>query len=717
MAIRSDSSGFIIGERRAKEMADGIKQTKVTVKEILDVLTDQFRNIERSITEGSSINEILLREVKKTRDSTREITGPAHRKAQNAEKEQITYSRKAAIDVVEASIDKVYKPRRSYNADDPTIPNTSNKTTQSSKTGTAERAEKARDARGRFIGADGGSGGGGDERSLLSRFGDRFKGGGIDSGGIDPGLDAIREVRDFMQPIANVFDGMPSKAIGWLRGRKKRRSDEVLPEEQYKANKDEKKSNTQRNRLLQKLIDAVRSGGRGGLLGKMFGGGRAMLGLAGGALKFIGKRVPLLAALFGGGALAKNWGGMDSGQKGKGIGKLVGGLGGGLLGSLLGPAGTVAGGTLGVYLGGIFGQKVGEWTDGLKKIDFSKQFQDIVSKAFEVVKKGANATFIPYRAAVNATSSGMEYVANAGKKAWEGAKGAGGYIAEKLGAGGANSLSNLIGSREGGYNTVNLGKRYGYKAGKRDLTNMTVAEVMAAQDRKEFNAAGKFQIIQRTMQDVYKGMKLTGKEKFDESFQEKAGAYLAFNRKNLADFITGKSKDIDAAGNDVAQEWSSFPMFTGPNKGKTNYQDGVNKAHHTIGDTKKMILSMQEKYQEAIASGKTEKEAQLIAFRNMNVEKAPEKAAIPPAKNVVQPATRVAGGAATKPAQKVEVFGKTPNRPKPVPVPAVTPALVKIGNKSQAVRPGGGSESLIPQEVSDRGLAHIASGGLGRKNR
>ncbi|MCH7335197.1 hypothetical protein [Acinetobacter sp. NIPH 2699] len=111
------------------------------------------------------------------------------------------------------------------------------------------------------------------------------------------------------------------------------------------------------------------------------------------------------------------------------------------------------------------------------------------------------------------------------------------------------SLSSFIGQSEGDYNSVNLGEKYGYKASKKDLTLMTVAQVKAMQESRKINAAGKFQIIRDTMPDVIKGMGLTGKEKFDEEMQERMGAWLAFNKRpELGNYIRGKHNDLNRAG-------------------------------------------------------------------------------------------------------------------------------------------------------------------------
>lgn len=77
------------------------------------------------------------------------------------------------------------------------------------------------------------------------------------------------------------------------------------------------------------------------------------------------------------------------------------------------------------------------------------------------------------------------------------------------------------------------------------------------------NAVGKFQIIRDTMPSVIKGMKLTGKELFNEEMQERMGAWLMFNnRKTLSDYLKGKHNNLRAAGDDGAREWASLPVLS-----------------------------------------------------------------------------------------------------------------------------------------------------------
>ncbi|MDS7935671.1 phage tail tape measure protein [Acinetobacter sp. V91_7] len=195
-----------------------------------------------------------------------------------------------------------------------------------------------------------------------------------------------------------------------------------------------------------------------------------------------------------------------------------------------------------------------------------------------------------------------------------------------------NLISDFIGKGEGHYNSVNLGKRFGYKSGTRNLTSMTVADVKAMQDSYAVNAVGKYQIIRDTMPDVIKGMKLTGKEKFDEEMQDRMGAWLFFNkRSSLGGYLKGKHNNRNLAGDEGAREWASLPVLSGSlttkvgqktyhsKRGATAYSDGVNKAQHSANSFETALDRARADYSRAIESGLSEKDAELAAFRGQNV--------------------------------------------------------------------------------------------------
>lgn len=195
---------------------------------------------------------------------------------------------------------------------------------------------------------------------------------------------------------------------------------------------------------------------------------------------------------------------------------------------------------------------------------------------------------------------------------------------------GRDSFSAMIGRGEGGYNSVNLGAKYGYKAGKRNLTAMTVADVYAMQKRMEVNAVGKFQIIRDTMPEVIKGLGLTGKEKFNEEMQEKMGAWLLFHKRGqLGGYLKGKHSNRTLAGDEAAREWASFPVLspilkTGKytsKRGYTAYTDGVNRASHKAEHLEKALDKAREMYRQAKSKGMSDSEAEVYAFRGVSSPK------------------------------------------------------------------------------------------------
>ncbi len=204
--------------------------------------------------------------------------------------------------------------------------------------GTRERSEQTRErgSKGRFIGA-----GGSKETSSHFNFSGKAKdfisgNGGVDVSGVDPTIDALREVKDVVSPVGLDFGGMGARAICLFRSRlKKRRGDELLPKEQVDANKEQQQSDKQRNKLLKRLIDAVRSNSGGSWLGGLLGG-RNAFGLLGELGKAGLKHLPLIGALFGCASLAKDWDKLDTVGKGKGIGEVIGTTVGGVLGLSLG---------------------------------------------------------------------------------------------------------------------------------------------------------------------------------------------------------------------------------------------------------------------------------------------------------------------------------------------------------------------------------------------
>ncbi|WP_180089997.1 hypothetical protein [Acinetobacter sp. YH12219] len=380
MAINYDSGGFIIGERRLKEMSEGITKIEDNTAQILKIISDGQLALEQNIKVLVSTNKTGLD--RQNRD--------AKSVSATEQSQAIKKTVEAASDLVSVSRDVLRKAREDDLSERRKVRSVDSSGGVSSASDRTQR-EHERDSKGRFT-----SGNGNESRGLFSwikSLKGSVEGANVDVGGVDPTIDALREVKDVVSPVGRVFGGMGARAIGVFRGRmKKRAADEQLPQEQIKANKEQQRSDKQRNSLLRRLIDAVRSGDKGGGIGDALGGLFGGLGKRGGGLfkkggKLLLKRLPFLGALVGGAFLAKDWKGLDTKGKGKGLGQIIGTAVGGALGAFGGPAGAVAGGALGNWLGGIFGEKVGGWVDQLKGEDWTGIFKSAVSGLTNISKK------------------------------------------------------------------------------------------------------------------------------------------------------------------------------------------------------------------------------------------------------------------------------------------------------------------------------------------
>ena len=139
-----------------------------------------------------------------------------------------------------------------------------------------------------------------------------------------------------------------------------------------------------------------------------------------------------------------------------------------------------------------------------------------------------------------------------------------------------SALGLIMKKAEGDYGVVNTGKRHGYKAARVNLEGMTVAQVMAAQARGDFNAAGRYQIIGSTLRDAVKTLGLSGNEMFDKTMQDRIFVeyLLKHKRKAVWNYIHGKSDNLNAAMLAMSQEWASFAAPAGAKTHRGLISDG-----------------------------------------------------------------------------------------------------------------------------------------------
>jgi murein DD-endopeptidase MepM/ murein hydrolase activator NlpD len=101
-------------------------------------------------------------------------------------------------------------------------------------------------------------------------------------------------------------------------------------------------------------------------------------------------------------------------------------------------------------------------------------------------------------------------------------------------------------------------------SGKYELTNMSVAEVMALQKEHKIFAVGKYQVVPDTLKDAIKSLGIDPKTKFDAATQDHifASYLLSTKRSAVREYITGEVSDtkqhlIDA-GVALAKEWRAL---------------------------------------------------------------------------------------------------------------------------------------------------------------
>ncbi|WLG15011.1 hypothetical protein Q6344_06680 [Psychrobacter cibarius] len=378
--LNYDAGGFIVG---VNKMSDGIDRVHDDTQEIIQILKSQNQIANTRMTEltravrkstyqassQSSVNSNRERAASGRTSSSSRITGePASitRRAPNASQRTQSNSNTQNIG------NQARAARRNQRGDQAggdTVPISRDSANASSRTRSPNRDTRAstdaagreRDARGRFTG--GSSSASENERKKLG-FGS-LSGGRSDTSGIDPLFDSFREAKDLLSPISGIgkLAGRGVKfSVSKLKAMKRR---EPLPNDQSRHNNENEK-------LLDKILKAIRkqrgNGGGGGLLGGLLGGGGRGRG---GGLKNLFKKMGglkmlgVLSAVAGTAGLAMDWDSLDHQGKSEGVGRLAGAGAGAVIGATVGSVVPVVGTAVGAVVGGWLGSEGGEWLGGV----------------------------------------------------------------------------------------------------------------------------------------------------------------------------------------------------------------------------------------------------------------------------------------------------------------------------------------------------------------
>lgn len=115
-----------------------------------------------------------------------------------------------------------------------------------------------------------------------------------------------------------------------------------------------------------------------------------------------------------------------------------------------------------------------------------------------------------------------------------------------------------------------------------ELTDMTIAEVLHWQEDyinsgNASNAAGRYQIIQPTLEGLVRELDVDPSEIFNETLQDKMAITLAEGR-GARDFVEEKITTEQFAAN-LAKEWAALPSVTGEKPSESFYAgDGLNQS-------------------------------------------------------------------------------------------------------------------------------------------
>lgn len=364
-----NSSGFLIGQRRLKELNDNVKHIDKTTEEILTILRGELK-------QQAAETKVVLNSID---DILKKISAKATIRASNQSQ----------------AANNIANPGNSNTQNGQTGPSNplGRRTTRITRTGnnggqdtpesqsdTAEQATgRRRNSKGQFE-SDGASNPGSGIRGLTRAIRAGFEMvNAPDTRSLDPTVEAMHEISQLISPAGRAFKAMGKGAM-WLFGRRKPK-DEALPKEQAKHNRTNE-------RQMERLIDAIRRrgssalGGLGaglGTIGGFFGRGAKGMGKYGlKALRFL-KRAPVIGSIIGAATLGFDlYNSKNAEDRGRAIGKFGGGVGGAAAGAVIGTAifpgvgtavGAVLGGVLGSTVGETIGGKFGEWTKKLIEAD------------------------------------------------------------------------------------------------------------------------------------------------------------------------------------------------------------------------------------------------------------------------------------------------------------------------------------------------------------
>ena len=109
------------------------------------------------------------------------------------------------------------------------------------------------------------------------------------------------------------------------------------------------------------------------------------------------------------------------------------------------------------------------------------------------------------------------------------------------------------------------------------------------------SAAGAYQIISGTMDDLVRDMALSGTEVFDAGLQDRMAVQLMEGR-GLSAYLNGPmgQGDMERFGNSLAGEWAALPRVSGEGAGRGVYDGvGTNAARASVDEFVSLLKAPQ----------------------------------------------------------------------------------------------------------------------------
>jgi hypothetical protein len=166
----------------------------------------------------------------------------------------------------------------------------------------------------------------------------------------------------------------------------------------------------------------------------------------------------------------------------------------------------------------------------------------------------------------------------------------GGQQVAARGSGGASGLLGLIRSGEGDWNSVNFGTVNNAGRGIGTITNRSIGSLEAMQNSRQVFAVGAYQFTPGVLALARREAGLPPAAPFSPANQDKMAMALLTGSKRpaLANYLTGRSSDLNAAHWEVAREWAALQAPNG--RGVYDGDSAGNRASIPAARVREMLI-------------------------------------------------------------------------------------------------------------------------------